>query len=215
MFTGIIEELGRVEALKGRTSGARVRIGAAKVLDDLPIGGSVAVNGCCLTAVEIGDGSFAADLSPETLDRTSLGDLRVGSKVNLERSLLPTSRLSGHFVQGHVDGTGEFLSIDPEGVGNWRLRVRAPSQALPYLVYKGSIAIDGVSLTVARLDGDIVEVAIIPHTYEETTFSERRAGDRVNIECDVIAKHVARLLEKVDVTGGGRLSVDQLREQGY
>ena len=215
MFTGIIEELGKVEALQKQSSGARVRIGASVVLGDLPIGGSVAVNGCCLTAVEIGDRFFAADLSPETLEKTSLGALRVGAKVNLERSLSPSGRLSGHFVQGHVDGTGEFLSIDSEGDGNWRLRVRAPPEALPYLVYKGSIAIDGVSLTIAKLDGDVVEVAIIPHTYQETTFRDRRAGDRVNIECDVIAKHVARLLEKVDVTAGGRLSVDRLREQGF
>ena len=215
MFTGIIEERGRVESLKKLSVGARATIGATTVLDDLPIGGSIAVNGCCLTAVEVSERSFGADLSPETLDKTSLGDLRAGAAVNLERALLPTSRLSGHFVQGHVDGTGEFLSIDPEGDGNWRLRIQAPPETLPYLVYKGSIAIDGVSLTIAELRDDIVEVAIIPHTYKETTFADRRSGDRVNIECDVIAKHVARLLEKVDVTAGGSLNVDSLREQGY
>ncbi len=215
MFTGIIEELGTVESIERLSAGARLGVAAKTVLEDLKIGGSVAVNGCCLTAIEIGESGFAAELSPETLERTSLGGLQVGARVNLERPLLPTSRLSGHFVQGHVDGAGEFLSITPEGDGNWKLRVKAPPETLPFLVYKGSIAIDGVSLTIARVDGAVVEVAIIPHTYSETTFAHRRAGDRVNIECDVIAKHVARLLEKVDVAAGERLDVDRLREQGY
>ena len=215
MFTGIVEEVGQVAALQKAAKGARIEIRAKTILDDIAIGGSIAVNGCCLTAVEISGGGFAADVSPETLDRTSLGQLAVGSKVNLERALLPTSRLAGHIVQGHVDGTGEFLSMAPEGDGNWRLRIAAPPEAAPYLVYKGSIAIDGVSLTIAKLDETVVEVAIIPHTYSETTLGLRKPGDRVNIECDVIAKHVARLLEKVDVTGGAGLNVDRLREQGF
>ncbi len=169
-------------------------VAADEVLSDLEIGGSIAVNGCCLTAVEIDSDSFAADLSPETLDKTNLGELGVGRKVNLERPLLPTSRLSGHFVQGHVDGTGEFLGVEPLGDGNWNLRVRAPEALLKYLVYKGSVAIDGISLTIARLDGDVIEVAIIPHTYQETNLADRRSGERVNLEADVIAKHVERLM---------------------
>jgi riboflavin synthase len=168
---------------------------AEKVLSDLEIGSSIAVNGCCLTAIEIDSQSFAADLSPETLDKTNLGELGVGRKVNLERPLAPTGRLSGHFVQGHVDGTGEFLGIDELGEDNWNLRVRAPEPLLKYLVYKGSIAIDGISLTVARLDGDVIEVAIIPHTYRETNLADRRPGESVNLEADVIAKHVERLME--------------------
>jgi len=195
MFTGIIEETGRVAALDRSDAGARMRIEAQTVLSDLEIGGSIAVNGCCLTAVEITGDGFAADLSPDTLEKTNLGDLQVGSVVNLERPLLPTSRLSGHFVQGHVDGTGELLGLDELGDGNWRLRVRTPPEMQAHLVYKGSIAIDGISLTIARLDGDVVEVAIIPHTYAETNLAVRRPGERVNLEADMIAKHVARLLE--------------------
>lgn len=196
MFTGIVEEKGTVEAY----SPERITIGASKILADLEIGGSIAVNGCCLTAVEITASGFSADVSPETLEKTNLGDLSEGSKVNLERPLLPTSRLSGHFVQGHVDATGEFLGMDPLPDDNWRLRVRAPAEMLAFLVYKGSISIDGVSLTIAKLDGDVIEVAVIPHTYQETVFAERKPGDRLNLEADVIAKHVARLLENVDAS---------------
>ena len=195
MFTGIIEETGRIEAFEPSGAGARLKVAANVILSDLEIGGSIAVNGCCLTAIEITAGGFAADISPETLDKTNLGELRVGARVNLERPLLPTSRLSGHFVQGHVDGTGELLGLDELGDGNWLLRVRTPPQMQAHLVYKGSIAIDGISLTIAKLDGDVVEVAIIPHTYQETNLSARRPGDRINIEADMIAKHVARLLE--------------------
>ncbi len=195
MFTGIIEETGRVASFDRSAAGARLVVEARTILSDLEIGGSIAVNGCCLTAVEISADGFAADISPETLDKTNLGDLGVGAVVNLERPLLPTSRLSGHFVQGHVDGAGELIGLDELGDGNWRLRVRTPPPMRPHLVYKGSIAIDGISLTIARLDGDVVEVAIIPHTYERTNLAVRRPGDRVNLEADMIAKHVARLLE--------------------
>lgn len=193
MFTGIIEETGTVAELTPGSAGARLRIEAAAVLADLRIGGSIAVNGCCLTAVEIASDGFAADLSPETLDKTNLGDPRPGDLVNLERPLLPTSRLGGHFVLGHVDGTGEFIEARPLGEGNRLLRVRVPSDLEPLLVYKGSIAADGVSLTIARLDRDIVEIAVIPHTWQATNLAQRRPGDRVNIECDMIAKHVERL----------------------
>ncbi len=195
MFTGIVEEVGRVAAFEASEAGARLTVQAGVVLADLEIGGSIAVNGCCLTAVAITPDGFAADISPETLDKTNLGDLAVGDRVNLERPLLPTSRLSGHFVQGHVDGTGALVALDELGDGNWRLRVKTPASMRPHLVYKGSISIDGISLTIARLDGDIVEVAIIPHTYQETNLSVRRPGDKVNLEADMIAKHVARLLE--------------------
>jgi riboflavin synthase len=215
MFTGIIEETGTVAALTAQGVGSRLQINAAKVLSDLPIGGSIAVNGVCLTAVSVAAGSFSADLSPETLQCTNLGDLRPGSRVNLERPLLPTSRLSGHFVQGHVDGTGEFLSLEELGDGNWWLRIRAPGELLRYFVYKGSIAIDGISLTIAALEDDVVAVAIIPHTYQETSLAGLRSGARVNLECDVIAKHVERLLQGVDLAPRSRLSVEKLREQGF
>src|SRR4029078_3322874 len=147
MFTGIIEELGTVV-----TAGLRLSVRCSTVMSDLTEGASVAVNGVCLTAVGLWPDGFSADLAPETLRRSNLGDLRAGSRVNLERPLLPTSRLSGHIVQGHVDGTGEFLSLEPLGNENWWLRVRVPPELDRYLVFKGSIAIDGVSLTIAALE---------------------------------------------------------------
>jgi riboflavin synthase len=215
MFTGIIEEIGTVAALIPSGAGSRLQVRAAKVLSDLPVGGSIAVNGVCLTAVEISDRSFFADLSPETLQRSNLGDLQTGSRVNLERPLAPMSRLSGHFVQGHVDGTGEFLSLDELGDGNWWLRIRAPRELLRYFVHKGSIAIDGISLTIAALDGDEIGVAVIPHTYQETALAGLHPGSRVNLECDVIAKHVERLLQNLDLSSGSHLSIEKLREEGY
>lgn len=194
MFTGIIEETGEVLELRRSVAGARLTVAAREVLADLALGGSVAVNGCCLTAVSRSGGEFAADLSPETLSKTNLGDLRPGAPVNLERPLLLTERLSGHFVLGHVDGTGRVDALDSVGDGNWWLRVRVPDSLAPLLVYKGSVAVDGVSLTVASLDESVMGIAIIPHTYEATTFRSAKPGDAVNIECDMLAKHVQRLL---------------------
>src|SRR3954447_22230626 len=151
MFTGIIEELGKVESLEAGSAGARLTVTCKTVLSDLTEGASIAVNGVCLTAVDPRTTSFAADLSPETLRRSNLGDLRPGKPVNLERPLSPTGRLSGHIVQGHVDGTGEFLSLDPLGGENWWLKIRVPGELDPLLVFKGSVAIDGISLTIAAL----------------------------------------------------------------
>ena len=208
MFTGIIEELGTVV-----TAGSRLSVRCQTVMSDLAEGASVAVNGVCLTVLDLRPDGFSADLSPETLRRSNLGDLRAGSRVNLERPLLPTSRLSGHIVQGHVDGTGEFLGLDALGDENWWLRIRVPAELDAFLVFKGSIAIDGISLTIASLEADVLSVTIIPHTYRNTTLGGYRAGSRVNLECDVLAKHVEKLLRKVDVREG--LSVEKLREQGY
>ena len=201
MFTGIIEELGTVESLARQTAGARLRVRCARVLEDLKKGSSIAVNGVCLTAVELDGGSFSADLAPETLRRSNLGDLRTGSRVNLERPLLPTDRLSGHIVQGHVDGTGEFLSLEQVGDGNWWLKIRVPAELDRYLVFKGSIAIDGVSLTIAALERDVLGVTIIPNTYQATTLGTYKPGDRVNLEIDVLAKHVEKLLESLEYFG--------------
>ncbi|MEO7144734.1 MAG: riboflavin synthase [Bryobacteraceae bacterium] len=189
MFTGIIEELGTVASLA-----PRFQVRCARVLEETPVGGSISVNGVCLTVVERDAGGFAADLAPETLRRSNLGDLRAGSIVNLERPVTPATRLSGHIVQGHVDGTGEVISLDALGGGNWWLKLRIPSELDRYLVFKGSIAIDGASLTIAALDADILSVTIIPHTYENTVVRDYRAGARVNLECDVLAKHVEKLL---------------------
>jgi riboflavin synthase len=197
MFTGIIEELGTVIAIEPRTAGSRLRIACATVLSDLTEGASIAVNGTCLTAVAIGDGGFDADLAPETLRRSNLGDLAAGSRVNLERPVTPATRLSGHIVQGHVDGTGELLALDPLGDGNYWLKVRVPPELDRYLVHKGSITIDGISLTIASLDpGPMVGVTIIPHTYTHTTLGSAHIGYRLNLEVDVIAKHIEKLLQR-------------------
>jgi riboflavin synthase len=194
MFTGIIEETGRLEFIEHLAAGARLRIRCAKVLEDAKEGSSIAVNGVCLTALDLRDSTFAADLAPETLRRTNLGDLKPGARVNLERPLLLTDRLSGHIVQGHVDGTGELLSFEALGDGNWWLRIRVPRELERFLVFKGSIAIDGISLTIAALEDDVLAITIIPHTYEVTSLSDYQPGARVNIECDILAKHVERLM---------------------
>jgi len=213
MFTGIIEELGAVESVQARSAGARLKVRCSTVMKDMTEGASIAVNGVCLTAVDLRPDSFCADLAPETLRRSNLGDLRAGSRVNLERPLSPTGRLSGHIVQGHVDGTGEFVSLDALGDENWWLHIRVPVELDPFLVFKGSIAIDGISLTIAALEGDILSVTIIPHTWRNTTLGGYRAGARLNLECDILAKHVEKLLRKLDVKSP--LTVEKLREQGY
>src|SRR5271170_1014477 len=189
MFTGIIEELGAVSEFEALAAGARLRVRCATVLGDLSEGASIAVNGVCLTAVGIDKSSFAADLAPETLRRSNLGDLKAGSRVNLERPVTPVTRLSGHIVQGHVDATGELISLDELGDGNYWLNVRVPRELDRYLVLKGSIAIDGISLTIATLEPGMVGVTIIPHTYTHTSLGSARAGARLNLEVDVIAKH--------------------------
>jgi riboflavin synthase len=197
MFTGIVEELGKVAAFDH----GRLSIQCSRVLSDLTLGASIAVNGVCLTAVDISTEGFAADLAPETLDRSNLGDLHAGDPVNLERPLSLQTRLSGHIVQGHVDGTGALESLQTLGDGNWELLVRVPGDLDRFLVYKGSITIDGISLTIASVDGGLVRVAIIPHTYEATNLSARKPGDRLNIECDVLAKHIGKLLEHMVLPG--------------
>ncbi|MGA3189169.1 MAG: riboflavin synthase [Bryobacteraceae bacterium] len=189
MFTGIIEELGTVAAFD-----KRLVVRCRTVLEDAVEGSSIAVNGVCLTALNLSADSFSADLAPETLARTNLGDLRVGSRVNLERPVTPATRLSGHIVQGHVDETGTIVALDELGDGNWWVKVRVPEGLDRYMVHKGSIAIDGISLTIAALDGEVLGVTIIPHTYGATTLGARRVGERVNLEVDVLAKHVEKLL---------------------
>ena len=213
MFTGIIEELGTVAAMESRAAGARLVVRCASVLSDAAEGASIAVNGVCLTAVDLRPDSFSADVAPETLRRTNLGALRAASRVNLERPLAPAGRLSGHIVQGHVDGTGEFLAMDSLGDENWWLRVRVPAELDPFLVFKGSIAIDGISLTIAALEGDVLSVTIIPHTFRNTTLGGYQPCARVNLECDVLAKHVEKLLRKLDLKEP--LTVEKLREQGF
>src|SRR5437879_2940742 len=189
VFTGIIEEVGTIEA-----AGSRLKVQCRTVLEDTEAGASIAVNGVCLTAVAIEPDAFWCDLSPETLSRSNLGMLQAGSRVNLERAAAVGDRLSGHIVQGHVDGTAEFLSLESLPDGNWWLRVRMPAELDRYLVHKGSVTLDGVSLTIAELDQAILSVAIIPHTYENTVLRDYEAGRRINVEVDLIGKYVEKLL---------------------
>jgi riboflavin synthase len=184
VFTGIVEELGSVAA----RDGSRLRIAARHVLDGSPVGASIAVNGCCLTVVQRGEGWWEADVSDETFRRTTLGSLQAGDPVNLERPMAADGRFGGHVVLGHVDLVGEVVSPAPD------LRVRIGREQMHLLVEKGSISVDGVSLTAFGLDADSFRVAVIPHTASVTTLGARKAGDAVNIEIDVLAKHVERLL---------------------
>jgi riboflavin synthase len=196
MFTGIVEELGRVAAVEAKETGARLRIECSAILHDANRGASIAVNGACVTAVEIDTGMFSADLAPETLKRTNLGDLKPGSRVNLERPLRANSRLDGHFVLGHVDATAEIASIQALGNDNWWLRIRLPEELTRYVVSKGSLAVDGISLTVAEVEGNLVGFTIIPHTFENTTLKAYGPGSRVNIEVDILAKHIEKLMAR-------------------
>ena len=198
MFTGIVEELGRVDFLDTLSSGARLKVNCRTVLEQSMPGSSISVNGVCLTAVRLEHAAFLADLSPETLSRTNLGRLTAGSLVNLERPLSFTGRVGGHLVQGHVDGTGEILSLAPLGDGNWWLKVRIPEELTRYVIHKGSVTLDGISLTVAALEENVVSVAIIPHTYDNTALKTMKPGWPVNVEVDLMAKYVERLLSADD-----------------
>ena len=214
MFTGLVEYVGTIESLDFSNAGARVRVNAGPLADGLAKSGSIAVNGCCLTAVDISGGTFAADLSGETLQRTSLGEINPGTRVNLERPLTAMKELGGHFVQGHVDGIGRVARLDSEGA-NWWFGVRVPDELARYVARKGSIALDGISLTVADWHDGIVETAIIPFTYEHTNLCSLRVDDAVNIECDVLAKYVERMMEARRETVTSRLSVARLIEEGF
>ena len=198
MFTGIIEELGTVRAVRHHDGGARIEIVASTVLEDATIGASIAVNGCCLTLIEQGDGWWAADAQGETLDRTTVGSLAPGDPVNLERPVRLADRLGGHLVQGHVDGVGTVVERAPEPDGATRLAVEMPDGLARYVVEKGSVTVDGVSLTITGIrghrDAPQFGVALVPHTLAVTTLGRRAPGDTVNLEVDILAKYVERLL---------------------
>ncbi len=198
MFTGIVEELGAVRSVDAVGDGRRLVVDASTVLDDVTLGASIAVNGCCLTVVEWGDGWFAVDAVPETLDRTTVGDLVEGDPVNLERPLAADGRFGGHVVQGHVDTVTEVAAVADQSDGSRRLTFRLPDELAGQVVEKGSVTLDGTSLTVASVDPTpgtgTFDVALIPHTLEVTTFGRRSPGDRINVEADVIARYVAGLL---------------------
>lgn len=194
MFTGIIEELGKVRSVEERGENARIVVEAHGVVDGTHHGDSIAVNGVCLTALDINHDSFAADVSKETLYRSTLGSLKPGAAVNLERSVTPATRLGGHIVQGHVDARGQLLGVEDHGE-SWTFRIGYPPEIARYLVFKGSVAVEGISLTIAGLTDEYFEVAIIPKTWEVTNLSQLKIGDPVNLEVDVIGKYVERLLE--------------------
>ena len=237
MFTGIIEVIGTVRGFSRQGEGARVDIGAGALAEGLRTGDSMAVEGACLTVTAVRGDGFTADLSVETLARTTLGRLRVGTRVNLERPLRLGDRLGGHLVTGHVDGVGQIAERVPQGDGEF-IRIRFPRELGPLLVMKGSMAVDGISLTVAELSRDAFGVAIIPHTLEHTTLRDKRLGDPVNLEADLLGKHVARLLAlragfhpgagstpeggpfgpeagRSDATGQGSLTLAKLQEHGF
>lgn len=193
MFTGIIEELGRVSAFEKAGDNARISISARMVTEGTRDGDSIAVNGVCLTALNVGSDGFEADVSLETLNRSTLGSLAAGSPVNLERAATPSSRLGGHIVLGHVDHTGTFVSAEQNG-DFWTVKIGFPPEMAKYLVEKGSVAVEGISLTVASLYDDSFDIALIPKTWEMTNLSSLNPGDPVNLEADIIAKHIERII---------------------
>lgn len=217
MFTGITGHVGKIESLDRAEDGGRLRIGfagASESFASMKQGDSVMVNGCCLTAVELGAGAFLADLSGETLRRTAFGEKKAGDLVNLELPLAAGARLGGHFVQGHVDGVGRVTRLVPEG-DNWWLSLRVPEDLRRYVVEKGSIAIDGISLAVARWQDGVADVAIIPFTHQHTSVRAMVPNDAVNIEVDILAKYVESLLEARKGRAESHLTVSGLMEQGF
>ncbi len=211
MFTGIIEELGAVKALRREAGAGRLTLSASRVLEGTVLGDSICVNGVCLTVVALGRDEFSADVAVETLRVTNLGELKAGAKVNLERALQLSARVGGHLVSGHVDAVGRIREKRDEGNG-WRITIDAPDIVLRYLIRKGSVAVDGISLTVADLDHGGFSIAMIPHTAANTTLGFKTAGDSVNLESDIIGKYVERLLAgRVE----GRVDLDLLKKAGF
>lgn len=215
MFTGIVEHLGTVDSLKLHSDGGRITIHAPTVVGHLAVANSIAVDGCCLTVVELGGDHCSADLSTETLRKTSIGGWKEGTRVNLEQPMTAGKEFGGHFVLGHVDTTGRVVRLEPEGE-NWWYGVEVPESFAKYIVPQGSIAIDGISLTVARWNGRVAEVAVIPFTYQHTNIRGKRIGDAVNLEGDVLGKYVERYLEaRSGAKPASNLTIEQLVQQGF
>jgi len=215
MFTGIIEHLGTVESLQANAEGGRLTVHAPTVAGKLAVSNSIAVDGCCLTVVTLDGERFSADLSGETLRKTSIGEWRTGTRVNLEQPLTPGKEFGGHFVLGHVDTVGRVVQLEPEGE-NWWYGVEVPESFARYIVAQGSISIDGISLTVARWNGRVAEIAIIPYTREHTNIRNKKIGDAVNLECDVLGKYVERYLEARNAAKpASSLTIEQLVHQGF
>lgn len=217
MFTGIIEAVGRIAAMEPRGQDSRVRVQTGKLdLGDVRLGDSIAVNGVCLTVVELPGDGFWADVSGETLERTAFADLAVGGRVNLEKALTPTTRLGGHLVSGHVDGVGRIVERSPAG-RSVRFVIEAPAGLAKYIAEKGSICVDGISLTVNGVDGARFTLNIVPHTLEETTMADFQPGRTVNLEVDIIARYLERLLlgEQAAESGAGGITMEFLAQHGF
>jgi riboflavin synthase len=217
MFTGIIEAVGTVASLESRGSDMRITIRSGKLdLGDVKLGDSIAVNGICLTAVALPGDGFVADVSNETIRRSAFAILKVGSRVNLEKALTPTTRLGGHLVSGHVDGVGELLSLNNDG-RSVKMRIQAPAELARYVAEKGSITVDGVSLTVNAVDGRLFDLNIVPHTMQETTLVDFSVGQRINLEVDLIARYLERLLlgDKAAQGKGEGITMAFLAEHGF
>src|SRR3984957_7092683 len=214
MFTGIIEEVGRVAGIANQNGNRRLTVTASQLNRELKQGDSIAVSGVCLTAVEITPQSFAADLAEETWKRTSFSRIKKGALVNLELPMRADGRFGGHIVQGHVDGTGKFIALDRiPGADDYWLRIEIPPELARYVIFKGSLSIEGISLTVAEIEGTQVTVAIIPHTTETTNLKSLKPGDPVNLEVDVIAKYVEKMMRWDSVKGS--ITIERLVEQGF
>lgn len=212
MFTGIIEEIGKIKAVRTGSETCILTVSAEKVLSDIHIGDSIAVNGTCLTVCKFDKTSFSADVMPETMRRTNLGALKSGSPVNLERAMPMNGRFGGHIVSGHIDGTGSIQAFKKEKNAVW-VKISAKPELLRYIIEKGSIAIDGISLTVAEVSNQDFSVSIIPHTGEETILLKKKSGDMVNLECDVIAKYVEKLCSFQK--SSGKITENFLAEHGF
>ncbi len=212
MFTGIVEEIGIVKGFTKKTHGADIIVECQKVLKDTVIGDSISINGCCQTVVALDDCTFTANVSDETLKISTLGNFKSGDRVNLERALTPTSRMGGHIVQGHVDCMGKFLRFE-KLADFYNLTFEIPHEESKYVVYKGSITVNGVSLTVADIRDNIFTIAVIPHTYQNTTLNTLKSGDYVNIETDILGRYVEKFLSVNN--NGSRLNEDFLKENGF
>lgn len=212
MFTGIIEELGEIKTVRRGRHSAVLDIAAKKVLEGTRVGDSIAANGVCLTVAALGDTSFSADVMPETMARSNLGSLKPGDRVNLERALCLNGRLGGHLVAGHVDGKGRIVDRVQDEIAIW-LTVSASPEFLHYMVCKGSVAVDGVSLTIAFVDSAVFKVSVIPHTQAMTTLTSKRIGEQVNLENDLVAKYVEKLVEREGAGQG--MSLEFLQANGF
>jgi len=215
LFTGLVEEIGKVQSIVRGSKSAQITIQAQKVLSDVQIGDSICTNGVCLTVTDYTTHTFTVDVMPETMRRSNLKNLKPGSPVNLERALRVGDRLGGHWVTGHIDGTGIIQDINPEENAIW-IRISTSKDILKYVIHKGSIAIDGISLTVADVDAQTFQVSIIPHTREVTTLSTKKPGDEVNLECDLIGKYVEKLMKFEENPEPQRsMDMDFLRKYGF